>query len=78
MDLLKNEETAYRMWQQKVQRPQLVALGPAVITFSHKPQWRHKGLEDRMAFTSIQPPVLNHVRSNLLHSTLQTYDMGAD
>lgn len=61
----KSEATAYRMWQQRVQRPELVALGPVVITFLRKPQWRHKGLEHDMAFRYLQPPVLNHVRSNL-------------
>lgn len=34
----------------EVQRPELVALGPVVITFLHRPQRRHKGLEHGMAF----------------------------
>lgn len=61
----KSKATAHRMWQQRVQRPELVALGPVVITFLCKPQWRHKGLEHGMAFRYLQPQVLNHVRSNL-------------
>lgn len=40
---LKCESVEFRMWQQRGKGPDLVALGPVVITFHHKPQWWHKG-----------------------------------
>lgn len=55
----------------EVQRPEQVALGPAVIIFFHKPQRRHKGLE-AVDIQIKQPLALNHMRSNL-HSPIQTW-----
>lgn len=66
--------TAYRMRQQRVQRLELVALSPVVITFLSKPQWRHKVLEHGMAFRHLKLPVLNQVLVvKTLHAPLQTY-----
>lgn len=46
----KGESDLFKIWIRRVQdvaaerlRPDLVALGLVVITFHHKPQWRHKG-----------------------------------
>lgn len=53
------------MWQQRSKGQNVVALGPVVITFLHKPQRRHQGPGARHDIQIKQPLVPNYMWSKL-------------